>query len=224
MPILKCKNLSFSYEGKTVLEDINFEVEPEDYLAVVGENGAGKSTLIKGLLGLLKPSKGKIILGSKVSKNEIGYLPQSTEIKGDFPASVYEIVLSGCLNKMGFKPFFTKKEKKLVAENLSLLSIENLKHKCFRELSGGQKQRVLLARALSATKKILVLDEPTVGLDENAKASFYSLINKLNKEEHITIIMIIHDIEKAKIYSNKILHINKKLIFFGKTKDYIANN
>ena len=118
MPILKCKNLSFSYEGKTVLEDINFEVEPEDYLAVVGENGAGKSTLIKGLLGLLKPSKGKIILGSKVSKNEIGYLPQSTEIKGDFPASVYEIVLSGCLNKMGFKPFFTKKRKKACRRKL----------------------------------------------------------------------------------------------------------
>lgn len=224
MPILSCNSLSFSYDGKVVLKDVNFSIEERDYLSIVGENGAGKSTLIKGLLSLKKPTTGIIKFNEGLLKNEIGYLPQQSEIKQDFPASVFEIVLSGTLNKMGHKAFYTKKERDIANKNISILSIENLKNRCFRELSGGQKQRVLLARALCATSKILVLDEPTVGLDCNAKNTFYKLIKEINKKYNITIIMIIHDIKKAINESTKILHINKKQLFFGTPEEYIKSN
>ena len=165
MDLITCKNVSFAYDGVTAVRDLNFSVAQRDYLCVVGENGAGKSTLISGLLRLKKPFSGTICMGGGLLPGEIGYLPQQTAIQKDFPASVYEVVLSGCLNRLGAKPFYTRAEKALADENLRRMEIENLKNRCYRELSGGQQQRVLLARALCAARKVILLDEPAAGLD-----------------------------------------------------------
>lgn len=222
MSLIKCDNISFSYDTKIVLENLSFNVENKDYLCIVGDNGAGKSTLIKGLLGLKGLLKGSIEYSDGLKQNEIGYLPQQTVVQKDFPASVSEIVKSGTLNKMGFFPFFTKKEKNIAIYNMKLLGIDSIKNSCYRELSGGQQQRVLLARALCATKKLLLLDEPTAGLDPLAQNSLYEIIKKIN-ESGITIIMVSHDIQKAVMYANKILHIEKNNIFFGTTEEYKNN-
>ena len=195
MSVLACQDLAFSYDGKDVLKGVNFTLKQGEYLCIVGENGSGKTTLMKGLLRLNKPTKGKIVTGDGLKPNEIGYLPQQTQIQRDFPASVYEVVLSGCLNSMGRRLFYGKKHKQLVIDNLEALDILSLKNKCYRELSGGQQQRVLLARALCATQKMLLLDEPVTGLDPVAAEEFYRMIEKLNREKGITIIMVSHDVK-----------------------------
>ena len=158
MDLITCKNISFVYNGVPAVKNLNFSVAQNDYLCIVGENGAGKSTLIKGLLRLKKPSSGTIRLGNGLLAKEIGYLPQQTAVQKDFPASVYEVVLSGCLNRLGLKPFYTKRQKELANENLQKMGITKLKNRCYRELSGGQQQRVLLARALCAAMKVILLD------------------------------------------------------------------
>ncbi|MBO4251797.1 MAG: ABC transporter ATP-binding protein, partial [Clostridia bacterium] len=198
-----------------------FDIESGDYIAIVGENGAGKSTLMKTLLGLLPPVSGEIVFGEGLKKNEIGYLPQQTVVQKDFPASVWEVVISGCLSKTGLRPFYNKEEKKAALENIEKMGLTDLKTRSYRELSGGQQQRVLLARALCATKKILLLDEPVSGLDPIVTAEMYELIEKLNKDG-TTIIMISHDIRSALDYANKILHVGKEL-FFGNKKDYLLS-
>ncbi|WFA08934.1 metal ABC transporter ATP-binding protein [Tissierella sp. Yu-01] len=223
MALITFEDVSFGYEGKIACENISFEVNAGDYLCIVGENGSGKSTLIKGLLGLKNPCAGKLYTGDGLKQTEIGYLPQQTPVQKDFPASVYEVVLSGCLNNMGLKPFYTKLEKQLVRKNMEKLGIESLKNHCYRELSGGQQQRVLLARALCATKKLLLLDEPVTGLDPIAANSLYKLISQLNKEG-VTIIMVSHDIHHAVSQAGLILHMNKSPLFFGKTEDYIRSD
>ncbi len=223
MNLINVENLSFTYDGKLALEDLNFNIELGDYLCIVGENGAGKSTLIKGLLNLKQATKGKITMENGLKPFEIGYLPQQTQVQNDFPATVYEIVLSGCLNKLKWKPFYTKNEKALANEKMEKLGITELKKRCFSELSGGQKQRVLLARALCATIKILLLDEPSAGLDPVVTESLYSLINEINKEQNLTIVMVSHDIESVIKYSNKVLHLQNKQLFFGSTKEYLES-
>ena len=223
MALITFQDAAFGYEGKVVCENISFEINAGDYLCIVGENGSGKSTLIKGLLGLKKPYAGKVFIGDGLKETEIGYLPQQTQVQKDFPASVYEVVLSGCLNSMGFKPFYTKSDKQLAQKNMEKLDVESLKKYCYRELSGGQQQRVLLARALCATKKLLLLDEPVTGLDPIAANSFYKLISQLNNEG-ITIIMVSHDIHHAVSQARLILHMDKSPLFFGETKDYIRSN
>ena len=220
MPQLLCENLSLGYNSHTVVENLNFSVNTGDYLCIVGENGSGKSTLMKTILGLLKPLSGKIITGDGLIADEIGYLPQQTEVQRDFPASVNEIVLSGCQSRCGRRPFYNRAEKALALENIRKMGIENLRKKCYRELSGGQQQRVLLARALCATQKMLLLDEPVSGLDPIVTKEMYALIEELHKDG-ITIIMISHDIEAAKKYASHILHIGKN-IFFGTKDEYIA--
>ncbi|MCR5153301.1 MAG: ABC transporter ATP-binding protein [Lachnospiraceae bacterium] len=220
MPYITANNLSIGYDGKEIIENINFTVNKGDYLYIVGENGTGKSTLMKTLLGLIPAIGGKMEFSPEV-KNEIGYLPQQTEVQKDFPASVEEIVLSGCQRRMGFLPFYTKAEKAIAYENMDYLHVLELKNKCYRELSGGQQQRVLLARALCATKKILLLDEPVTGLDPKVTIEMYELIKRLN-DEGITIIMISHDVKAAVKYADHILHIGSKL-FFG-TKDEYLNS
>ena len=222
MSQIECKNISVKYENQVVLEDISFCIEPGDYICVVGENGAGKSTLVKTILGLESIKSGEIIFSDELNKNEIGYLPQQTQAQKDFPASVYEVVLSGCLNSRGLNPFFSSKDKKLANEMIKSLNIEDIKKKSFRELSGGQQQRVLLARALCATKKIIVLDEPITGLDPTVTREMYSLIKEINNKG-ITIIMVSHDINFAINNANKILHLKKKIKFFGDTQDYIES-
>lgn len=220
MALIKCENISVAYEGQTVVHDLSFEVGDDDYLCIVGENGSGKSTLVKSLLGLKAPAKGKIILGGGLRQNEIGYLPQQTDVQKDFPASVYEVVLSGRLNSRGLRPFYAQADKRKARENMELLGIHELEKYCFRDLSGGQKQRVLLARALCATKKLLLLDEPVTGLDPIVTQEFYQLMKEINKNAHIAVVMVSHDIESAVEYAGHILHLQETALFFGTASEY----
>ena len=220
MSVLACQDLAFSYDGKDVLKGVNFTLKQGEYLCIVGENGSGKTTLMKGLLRLNKPTKGKIVTGDGLKPNEIGYLPQQTQIQRDFPASVYEVVLSGCLNSMGRRLFYGTKHKQLVIDNLEALDILSLKNKCYRELSGGQQQRVLLARALCATQKMLLLDEPVTGLDPVAAEEFYRMIEKLNREKGITIMMVSHDVKGVVSHASHVLHLDGVQKFFGTMEEY----
>ncbi|MDR2655578.1 MAG: metal ABC transporter ATP-binding protein [Oscillospiraceae bacterium] len=215
------RDVSFAYEGNTVVSGLNFEVNGGDYLCVVGENGSGKSTLIKGLLRLKAPHQGEILTDGTINLNEIGYLPQQTAAQKDFPASAYEVVLSGRLSSRGILPFYSREDKAIAEENISRLGISDLRKRCYRELSGGQQQRVLLARALCATKKALLLDEPVAGLDPVVTQEFYKLIEKINRETGLTIIMVSHDIHSAVRYASHILHLKNTQVFFGRTKDYV---
>ncbi|MCL1904209.1 MAG: ABC transporter ATP-binding protein [Oscillospiraceae bacterium] len=224
MAQLSCNNLSVGYEGKAVVTDISFTVNAGDYLCILGENGSGKSTLMKTILRLKSPMSGNIESGDGLLPNEIGYLPQQTVVQKDFPASVREVVLSGCLNGCGLRPFYNRKEKQLAAENMERLGISDLSIRCYRELSGGQQQRALLARALCATRKILLLDEPTAGLDPNATLEMYDLIADLNKSG-TSIIMISHDLVNSAKHASHILHIGKQSVLFsGTMSDYIKSD
>lgn len=208
MSLITVKNLTLGYDSRAIVSDLNFTVEAGDYLCIVGENGSGKTTLMKTLLGLKKPMAGEITFGEGLRKNEIGYLPQQTFIQRDFPASVREIVLSGCQSKMGLRPFYNSAEKELAKKNMERMDILDLAKRCYKELSGGQQQRVLIARALCATEKILLLDEPVSGLDPKVTDEMYSLISDLNKEG-VTIIMISHDIKAAEKYACSILNMDE---------------
>ncbi|MBP0978803.1 MAG: metal ABC transporter ATP-binding protein [Oscillospiraceae bacterium] len=221
MALLTVKDLSLGYDNRAIAEDLNFTVSAGDYLCIVGENGSGKSTLMKTLLHLQAPLKGEIITGDGLKNNEIGYLPQQTIVQRDFPASVREIVLSGCQSRCGLRPFYNKEEKALASESMKRMGITNLADRCYRELSGGQQQRVLLARALCATRKVLLLDEPVSGLDPKVTAEMYELIKELN-DEGITIIMISHDIAAALRYASNILHIGSS-VFFGTKEEYLES-
>lgn len=223
MALITCKDVSLGYEGRIVTEHLNFEINKGDYLCIVGENGAGKSTLIKALLNLKSPVSGKIITDDGLKQTEIGYLPQQTVVQKDFPASVWEIVLSGCLNRCGLRPFYNREEKQIAKDNMEKLRISNLSKRCYRELSGGQQQRVLLARALCATKKMLLLDEPVAGLDPKVTMEMYELIDRLNKEDGITVIMVSHDIEASVKYATHILHVSHIPLFFGKKEEYVVS-
>ena len=218
MSLLSFNDLTIGYENNIVLSDLSLDIDKGDYLVILGENGAGKSTLLKTMLGLIKPIKGKIVFDAEVKKTEIGYLPQQTVIQRDFPASVWEVVLSGCLARNGLKPFYSKKDKELAKENIKKLELEGFEKRCYRELSGGQQQRVLLARALCSSDKILVLDEPVTGLDPKVTAQLYETIRSLNKEG-ITIIMISHDMSALEDAS-KVLHLGHET-FFGTKEEYL---
>lgn len=222
MTQLTCQDLAVGYEGRAVLENLNFSVCPGDYLCIVGENGSGKSTLMKTILGLLPPVRGKVLTGDGLRKNEIGYLPQQTPVQRDFPASVREIVLSGCQGRCGGRPFYSKGEKQLAQTAMERMQVAALAKRCYRTLSGGQQQRVLLARALCATRKMLLLDEPVSGLDPRVTAEMYGLIETLNREEGITVMMISHDISAALRYASHILHIGDS-VFFGTKADYLRS-
>ena len=222
MAQLTCQNLCAGYDGRPVLQDLSFELLAGDYLCIVGENGSGKSTLMKTILGLQAPISGRILTGDGLRKNEIGYLPQQTVVQKDFPASVREIVLSGCQGRCGSRPFYNTEEKQLAADAMEKMQITQLARRCYRELSGGQQQRVLLARALCATQKMLLLDEPVSGLDPKVTAEMYTLIEKLNREDGITVIMISHDVAAAVRYASHILHIGDT-VFFGTKGDYLQS-
>lgn len=219
MTLIQCCDLSLGYEGKCVLSHLELSVQEGDYLAIVGENGAGKSTLLKGILGLIRPTGGHIHF--HLPPREIGYLPQQTPIQRDFPASVMEVVLSGLLASKGYAPFYTRADRETALAKLRLLGAEDLANRCYRELSGGQQQRVLLARALCATRKCLLLDEPVSGLDPKAAAQMYEIIRQLH-QEGITIIMISHDLESALNHATHVLHIGKEL-FFGTKEAYLRS-
>ena len=210
MALITCEHVCLGYDGQTVLRDVNFTVSRGDLLCVVGENGSGKSTLIKGLLGLKAPEQGSITLGDGLVRNEIGYLPQQTQLQRDFPASVAEVVRSGCINQMRGR----------AQENMERMGIEDLAHHSYQALSGGQQQRVLLARALCATRKLLLLDEPVTGLDPVATGELYNLIKLVNLCNDITVIMVTHDIDAALRYATHVLHLGHRQLFYGTAADY----
>ncbi len=223
MALITCQDVTVGYEGKVVAEKIGFSIEKGDYLFLVGENGSGKSTLMKSILGLHSVMGGRIVTGDGLRQNEIGYLPQQTLFQKDFPASVREIVLSGCLNRSGFRPFYRRDEKNRAKEMMERLGILELQNRCYRELSGGQMQRVLLARALCATEQLLLLDEPIAGLDPKAAAFMYELIAQLNRADGLTVVMISHDLEAAVRYASKILHIGRGMFYFGTKEEYLTS-
>ncbi|MDR1412954.1 MAG: ABC transporter ATP-binding protein [Actinomycetes bacterium] len=224
MTLITCQNASFAYEGNTVVSNLNFEVCRGDYLCIVGENGSGKSTLVKGLLRLKAPQSGRILMGDDLHADEIGYLPQQTAAQKDFPASAYEVVLSGRMGARGISPFYSKADKHAAEDNIQRLGIENLRNRCYRELSGGQQQRVLLARALCATKKLLLLDEPVAGLDPVVTQELYHLIADINQNEGLTIMVVSHDIHSAVKYASHILHLENTQAFFGSSADYAQSS
>ena len=218
MALIICKELCLGYDGQEILHNLNFSVDKGDYLCIVGENGSGKSTLMRTLLGLQQPLHGSITLGEGLTHRQIGYLPQQTVVQRDFPATVREIVLSGFQGRAGLRPFYTRTEKDEARRQMERMNITPLEKRCYRELSGGQQQRVLLARALCATERVLLLDEPVSGLDPQVTAEMYALIRQLNREG-VTIIMISHDIHAAMTYASRILHIGDE-IFFGSPQEY----
>lgn len=220
MAYITCKELALGYEDGVVAEHINFVVDQGDYLCVVGENGAGKSTLIKTLLHLIRPISGELIMDDGILPQEIGYLPQQTMVQRDFPASVWEIVLSGALTKCGRRPWYGRAEKETASRNLERMGMAEFKTRCYRNLSGGQQQRVLLARALCATSKLLLLDEPVTGLDPKTAEEFYGLLKSLN-QEGLAIIMVSHDIRTAVSQASHVLHIDKENSFYGTREEYL---
>ena len=222
MALLTCESLTLGYENITLVRDLSFSVDAGDYLCIIGENGTGKSTLMRTLLHLQAPLSGVIRTGDGLRPHDIGYLPQQTPVQKDFPASVREIVLSGCQGRSGLRPFYTKEDKRLAAENMEKMGLTELAGRCYRELSGGQQQRVLLARALCATGKLLLLDEPVSGLDPKVTAEMYRLIESLNRDDGITIIMISHDVTAALRYASRILYLGEHT-FFGPTGEFLRS-
>lgn len=221
MALITCREAAFGYDEGVVISGLNFTVNSGDYLCIVGENGSGKSTLIKGLLRLKQPVSGEILTGEGLSSNEIGYLPQQSPAQKDFPAAAFEVVLSGRQSGCGLRPFYSREDRRLALENMERLGIADLKNKCYRELSGGQQQRVLLARALCATEKLLLLDEPVAGLDPLAAQELYALLLSLNREQGITLVMVSHDIRSAAEQATHILHLAHRQLFFGETREYV---
>ncbi|MCI8511111.1 MAG: metal ABC transporter ATP-binding protein [Lachnospiraceae bacterium] len=219
-PLLKCEHVDFGYENYDVVRDVTMEIVCGDYLCIVGANGSGKSTLMKGLLGLLKPTGGTITFSEELKRAGIGYLPQQTPAQRDFPATVREVVLSGCLGRLGLRPFYSQREWTLAKTNMEKLGILALKDACYRELSGGQKQRVLIARALCATDSLLVLDEPITGLDPETTQDFYHVIRHLNRAEGVAVLMVTHDIHNVISQAKKVLHLNQTVLYYGPAEAY----
>lgn len=222
MALLYCEELTLGYDSRVIVQELSFSVNTGDYLCIVGENGAGKTTLIKTLLGLLRPMEGAIRYGEGFKARELGYLPQQSIIQKDFPASVREVVLSGCQGRGGRHPFYSKADRRNAAENMEKMGVGEFAGRCYRELSGGQQQRVLLARALCAARRVLLLDEPAAGLDPRMAAELYQLINQLNREEGVTIIIISHDLSAVIRYASHILHVGKP-VFFGEKEAYLQS-
>jgi len=221
--LIKCSNISVSYDGIDVLKNITFNVYNNDYLCIVGENGSGKSTLIKCLLGIKKADSGDIIMNDGLKPTDIGYLPQQTIMQKGFPATVEEVVISGCLNSRGYRPFYSKKEKNTAMQNMERLGIKDLQKRCYRDLSGGQQQRVLLARALCSAQKLILLDEPVTGLDPLAIIEMYSLIKELNQKDGISIIMVSHDIQNLLQHTKHVLHLTDNGTFYGTANEYLSS-
>lgn len=222
MALIAMKNVTIAFEGAVAVDNVSLSVKKGDYLVVVGENGSGKSTLMRAMLGLVRPKSGKIAYGDGLHKNQIGYLPQQTAAQRDFPASVEEVVLSGCVNRMGLRFGFNKAERQKAMDNMEMLDILKFRKKSYRNLSGGQQQRVLLARALCATDSILLLDEPVTGLDPAAAEEMYAVIRDLNKKQGVAIVMVSHDIHGALQDANKVLVMDRGMDFMGSVSQYEA--
>ena len=221
--LLACRDVSLGYEGQSVLSHLNLSIREGDYLCIVGDNGSGKSTLLRGLLGLLPPQSGEIWRSAELKRGNLGYLPQQTRAQRDFPATVYEVVLSGCLNKKGMHFFYSSAQKSEALMNMGKLGVLELKDQCYRDLSGGQQQRVLLARALCAAHKLLILDEPITGLDPAAAQDLYKILAYLNQKEGMAIVMVTHDLKAALQSAQRVLHIGRHGMFLGSAAEYLAS-
>lgn len=220
MALLECLNVTIAYGNQEAVSDVSFAVEPGEYIAIVGENGSGKSTLLQGMLGLLPIRSGSIRLHSARGRVRLGYLPQQTAIQRDFPASVEEVVLTGCLGQRGLRPFYNREERARVEQVVEQLQIAELRQRSYRTLSGGQQQRVLLARALATQPDLLVLDEPTTGLDPAMTSDFYQLLRRLHHDHQLTVVMTSHDIQAALQQAERILHLNRTVQFYGRVDEY----
>ena len=221
--LIVCRDVSLGYEGQTVLSHLNLTIRDGDYLCIVGDNGSGKSTLLRGLLGLLAPQSGDILRAPELERGAVGYLPQQTRAQRDFPATVLEVALSGCLNQKGSRFFYTRAQKSQALMNLGKLGVLEWKDKSYRELSGGQQQRVLLARALCAAGRLLILDEPITGLDPAAAQDLYKTLSYLNTKEGMAIVMVTHDLGPALRSARSVLHIGQRGTFLGPVADYLAS-
>ena len=221
--LIVCRDVSLGYEGQTVLSHLNLTIRDGDYLCIVGDNGSGKSTLLRGLLGLLAPQSGEILRAPELERGAVGYLPQQTRAQRDFPATVLEVALSGCLNQKGSRFFYTRAQKSQALMNLGKLGVLEWKDKSYRELSGGQQQRVLLARALCAAGRLLILDEPITGLDPAAAQDLYKTLSYLNTKEGMAIVMVTHDLKAALKSARTVLHIGRSGLFSGTKADYLAS-
>lgn len=221
--LIVCRDVSLGYEGQSVLAHLDLTIRAGDYLCIVGDNGSGKSTLLRGLLGLLSPQSGEILRAPELRQGAVGYLPQQTRAQRDFPATVLEVVLSGCLNRRGLHFLYTPAQRSEAMMNLGKLGILELKDACYRDLSGGQQQRVLLARALCAAKSLLILDEPITGLDPAAAQDLYKTLAYLNEKEGMAIVMVTHDLKAALKSARTVLHIGRSGLFSGTKADYLAS-
>ena len=221
--LIVCRDVSLGYEGQSVLSPLNLTIRAGDYLCIVGDNGSGKSTLLRGLLGLLAPQSGQILRSPELQRGAIGYLPQQTRAQRDFPATVYEVVLSGCLNRKGVRFFYSAAQKSQALMNMGKLGILELKDKCYRDLSGGQQQRTLLARALCAAGRLLILDEPVTGLDPAAAQDLYKLLSYLNRKEGMAVVMVTHDLKAALKSARRVLHIGQDSVFLGTAEEYLSS-
>ena len=221
--LIVCRDVSLGYGGQTVLSHLDLTIRDGDYLCIVGDNGSGKSTLLRGLLGLLAPQAGEILRAPELERGAVGYLPQQTRAQRDFPATVFEVALSGCLNQKGSRFFYTRAQKSQALMNLGKLGVLEWKDKCYRELSGGQQQRVLLARALCAAGRLLILDEPITGLDPAAAQDLYKTLDYLNRTEHMAIVMVTHDLAPALRSAKTVFHIGQRGTFLGTVADYLAS-
>ena len=220
MALIELKDVTIAFEGVAAVEHVNLAVERGEYLVIVGENGSGKSTLVRAMLGLVRPKSGRVVYGDGLKKNQIGYLPQQTVVQRDFPASVGEVVLSGCVNRLGRRLAFGAGERARAEEKMRLMDVYNMREKPYRTLSGGQQQRALLARALCATDSILLLDEPVTGLDPDAAEELYSVIRALNRDHGVAIAMVSHDLHGAMRDAGRVLVMNRGVDFVGSVEDY----
>ena len=221
--LIVCRDVSLGYEGQSVLTHLDLTIRTGDYLCIVGDNGSGKSTLLRGLLGLLPPQSGQILRSPELQRGAIGYLPQQTRAQRDFPATVYEVVLSGCLNQRKNRFFYSAAQKSQALMNMGKLGVLELKDQCYRDLSGGQQQRVLLARALCAASSLLILDEPITGLDPAAAQDLYKTLAYLNEKEHMAVVMVTHDLKAALKSARTVLHIGRSSVFSGTVAEYLAS-
>jgi zinc transport system ATP-binding protein len=229
MPIIKVSNLSVKYGNTEALQDLSFSIEKGDYVALAGPNGAGKTTLAKAILGLAPVSSGNIeIFGEDRKKfkawQRLGYLPQKLHSFNPlFPATVSEVVDMGLLAGKKLPRRLNAKDKQKRETAMKLLDISDLADKPLRSLSGGQQQRAFLARALASEPELLILDEPGSALDPQSRDSFFKLIQHLNKEHQVTIIMVTHDVGHAGEFANKLLYVDKKLVFYGRFDDFCGS-
>jgi len=220
MALITVADVTITYDGLVAAENVSFSINKGDYLVIVGENGSGKSSIMKAMLGLVRPRSGKIAYGDGFARTSIGYLPQQTQAQRDFPASVEEVVLSGCVSRLGRRFFFSKEDKSRSERAMEMLDITSMRKKPYRDLSGGQQQRTLLARALCATDSLLLLDEPVTGLDPAATDELYAIVRRLNEEQGVAIAMVSHDLRDALRDARTVLVMDRGVSFFGSADEY----